>query len=296
MYVYHHNCNILPSGWAAYYFVQCSIFTGYFEVLASNLSVVEMIASEKKVLETNLLNRTLLIQGSLIDLYTHNVYAISLIAALIGEMVWDCNQIGWPSSRKFSKNPDYDHDEYPFVQYFFYFLNGASICICFYVLSISTIYSMWGPIMATNGQDASAVREASLLMKENQYQIFLLMNIVIILIMTATAFFLWSLLDSIPAAICTVMLVGGSVVVIHYGLITVRNFDPEMTLQQIIFPHFALEEERKDILADQMRIDERLKVTDLLVYAFAGNHVECHLWFTCAENQMRRADLYGNRP
>lgn len=54
-----------------------------------------MIAADKKVLETNLLNKTLLIQGSLIDLYTHNVYAIGLIAALVGEMVWDTNQIGW---------------------------------------------------------------------------------------------------------------------------------------------------------------------------------------------------------
>lgn len=219
-----------------------------------------MIASDKRVLETNLASRTLAIQGCLLDLYTHNINAISLIAALVGEMVWDINQIGWPSARPFTKNKDYDHDEYPFVAFMFYFLNGIALIICFYVLGVSAIYSMWGPIMATNGKDASAVRRAAALLKENQYQIFALMNIVYILILVGTCFFLWSLLDSINAAVCTFMMVTGAVVIVHHGFITVRTFDPDITLKKIFFPQFEIAAEQRDELAEQNLIDKRLKV------------------------------------
>ena len=219
-----------------------------------------MIAADKRVLESSLASRTLTIQSNLLRLYTHNISAISLIAVLIGEMVWDTNQIGWPSARRFTKNPDYDHDEYPFVQYMFFSLNCVALILCFYVIVISTIYSMWGPIMATNGQDASAVRLAAALLKENQFQIFVLMNIVIVLILVGTCFFLWSLLDSINAAVCSTLMVCGAVMVIHYGFMTVRTFDPNITLEKIFFPYIELEEEQKIVLAEQKSIEKKLKV------------------------------------
>ena len=119
---------------------------------------------------------------------------------------------------------------------------------------------MWGPIMATNGQDASAVRLAAALLKENQFQIFVLMNIVIVLILVGTCFFLWSLLDSINAAVCSTLMVCGAVMVIHYGFMTVRTFDPNITLEKIFFPYIELEEEQKIVLAEQKSIEKKLKV------------------------------------
>lgn len=225
-----------------------------------------MIAADKRVLETSLSSRTLAIQGALLKLYTHNIYAISLIAALIGEMVWDTNQIGWPAARKFTKNKDYDHEEYPFVQYFFYSINGIALIISFYVLGISAIYSMWGPIMATNGHDASAVRQAAALLKENQYQIFVLMNIVYILILVGTCFFLWALLESINASVCSAIMLGGAVVIVYYGFATVRTFNPEITLEKIFFPQYEIEEEHKDIIAQQRSIENEVKVLQYILF------------------------------
>ena len=128
-------------------------------------------------------------------------------------------------------------------------------------MSIATIMGMWGPIMATNGLDAASVIEAATLLKETQYQIFLLMNIVIVLIFVATCFFLWSLLDPIPAAMCSILMISGAYVVVYYGFATVRNFDPSMTVRQIIFPHTFLAEEKRDILAEQKELDRHLKVS-----------------------------------
>lgn len=189
-----------------------------------------------------------------------------------------------PSSRDIgyatTRNADYSHDKYPFVQYMFYSLNCIAIAICFYVMAISMIYNMWGPIMAMNGHDASAVKEAAILMKENQFQIFLLMNIVFMLILLATSFFLWSLLDSIPAAICTVLMVGGAVVVIHYGFLTVRTFDPNITLHQILFPYIAVEAEKKDIIAEQDEVDARLKVLIIALVYLSLHDCIYHVYLT----------------
>jgi hypothetical protein len=196
-----------------------------------------MIVADKRVLETSLASGMLQIQSNLVALYTSNLNAIAFISAVVGLLMWNgIEQTEWPEN---VHHP-------PFVKFMFYFLDISALMICFYVFSISTVYSIWGPVMAMNGNDATSVKLAVRLLKENQFQIFLLINVMFVFVFGATTFFLWSLIETVPAIICTFLCVAGMIILVTVGFRTVRIFDPDITLKQIIFPHLFTEKDEND--------------------------------------------------
>lgn len=211
-----------------------------------------MIVADKRVLETSLANGMLQIQSNLVQLYTSNLNAVAFISAVVGLLMWNgIAQAEWPLNV----------EHHPSVQYLFYFCDITALIICFYVFSISMIYSSWGPIMAMNGADATSVKVAVCLLKENQFQIFLAINIMFIFVFAATIFFLWALVETIPAAMCTVLCVGGMIVLVTVGYRTVRIFDPDITLKKIVFPHLIIQKDEHDENLAMDAAVENLQVT-----------------------------------
>lgn len=196
-----------------------------------------MIVADKRVLETSLASGMLQIQSNLVQLYTSNLNAIAFISAVVGLLMWNGIE-----QTEFPLNVEH----HPTVKFLFYFFDAVALGLCFYVFAISTVYSIWGPIMAMNGQDATSVKVAVRLLKENQFQIFLAINVIFVCVFAATTFFLWALIETVPAIICTFLCVSGVIILVTVGYRTVRIFDPDITLKKIIFPHLITEKDEHD--------------------------------------------------
>jgi hypothetical protein len=186
-----------------------------------------MIVSDKRVLETSLASGMLAVQQDVIKLYTSNLGALGFIAATIGSLQWN----GLEQTSMPVKNVTY-----PFLGYLFYALDTIALCICFYVFAMCTIANIWLPVMAMNGEDASAVTEAIRLLKQMQYKMFFLINVMFIFMFLASTVFHWGLAQNGPATMASFVFLTGISFLILYGYRTVRIFDPDITIRKIMRP------------------------------------------------------------
>lgn len=195
-----------------------------------------MIVSDKRVLEASLASGMLAVQQDVIKLYTSNLGALGFIAATIGSLQWN----GLEQTSMPVKNVTY-----PFLGYMFYGFDTVALCICFYIFSMCTISSIWLPVMAMNGEDASAVTEAIRLLKQMQYKLFFLINVMFVFMFLASATFHWGLAQDGPAAMASFVFVVGITALIVVGYRTVRIFDPDITIRTIMNPGETHEESKK---------------------------------------------------
>ena len=211
-----------------------------------------MIVADKRVLETSLSQGLIQIQQTLVNQYTQNLNTISFVAVLIaGIELSGIEQASFPSVNVTNIA----------ALYVFYAITAVSLCISLYVLALSCIYSIWGPVMAMNGEDANTVIEATRIMRSTQYQMFLLLNLSYMMLFGASALWHWCIVYDGVASIVTFLFFVGIIIVVVKGFRTVQLFDPHISIRSMIFP----QEEHK--LADEKEIAEReAAISEVKVY------------------------------
>jgi hypothetical protein len=211
-----------------------------------------MIVADKRVLETSLNQGMVQIQNSLVQQYTFNLNAIAFVSVICGNLLLNMLQQGsWPSI----DGPDVVN------RWFCYGLSAVGMTVSFYIFSMATIYAIWGPMMAMHGEDASSVIEATRMMRKNQYEMFLLINVIYVVMFMTTIMWTWSLTSTGVAAICMFIYVAGTIVIVYMAYKTVMAFDPKLTLKSMLNPASVAERVAQEEDAEREKAISEVKVS-----------------------------------
>lgn len=175
-----------------------------------------MIAANKRFLKANLTQGVLGIQTNLINLYSANLSAVATQAALIAGFSFTAVIIV----------PNYTDLQSTVLSYFYYSCFTICLVSALFVLTQSTITTMFGPTMALKGSTDDAVKFAATQMMNQQILVLKVATVAISALFLGACLLSWSNYPPGIATICTVFYIVTYYFLIVEGFRAYRIFIP----------------------------------------------------------------------
>jgi hypothetical protein len=178
-----------------------------------------MIAANKKLIQANLTQGVVGIQSNLISLYSNNLNSVGTQAALIA---------GFAFAAIASIPADISTSSYAKIVLMYLYFAAFTICFitALFALSQTTIASTYGPRLALMGENATSVKTATDLMKNQQALVYKIGIVSITSLFIGACCLSWSLYPIGCATITTFLYILGYYVIAKEGIRAYQSFLP----------------------------------------------------------------------